>query len=202
MRASFLGRSDYTDIAARNARHEPIDRDADARRVRIGLRIAPAPHEESAMSLPRLEEFLHSNHVPYDTMRHPHAFTAQATAASANISGKEMAKTVMVRLDGKLAMAVLPASEWLSLANLRDCAGASEAAIVTESEFKDRFPECEVGAMPPFGNLYGMDVYAADSLAEDEHIAFNAGSHRELMRMDWRDFERLVHPRVAHLSRQ
>ncbi|MBF6024497.1 aminoacyl-tRNA deacylase [Lysobacter niastensis] len=153
------------------------------------------------MSLPRLEEYLNSNHVPYDTMRHAHAFTAQATAASANISGKEMAKTVMVHLDGKLAMAVLPANEWLNLASLRECSGAREAALASESEFKDRFPECEVGAMPPFGNLYGMDVYADDALTEDEMIAFNAGSHRELMRMDWRDFERLVHPRVAHLSR-
>lgn len=153
------------------------------------------------MSLPRLEQFLQSNQVAFNTMAHPHAFTAQATAASANISGKEMAKTVMVKLDGKLAMAVVPANEWLDLAHLREITGARDVALASESEFKDRFPECEVGAMPPFGNLYGMDVYAADSLAADEQIAFNAGSHRELMRMSWRDFERLVHPRIGDLTR-
>jgi Ala-tRNA(Pro) deacylase len=154
-----------------------------------------------AMSSPRLEEFLHSNRVVYDTMTHPHAFTAQATAASAHINEHEMAKTVMVRLDGKLAMAVIPSSEWLDIASLRQVSGAREVSLASESDFKDRFPECEVGAMPPFGNLYGMEVYAADSLSEDDRIAFNAGNHRELMRMGWGDFERLVHPRVVHLTR-
>ncbi|MGO4220521.1 aminoacyl-tRNA deacylase [Lysobacter sp. TAF61] len=153
------------------------------------------------MSSPRLEQFLHSNRVPYDTMTHPHAFTAQATAASAHIDQREMAKTVMVRLDGKLAMAVIPSSEWLDLASLRQVSGAREVALASESDFKDRFPECEVGAMPPFGNLYGMEVYAADTLPEDARIAFNAGNHREVMRMGWQDFERLVHPRVVHLTR-
>ena len=112
-----------------------------------------------------------------------------------------MIKTVMVRLDGKLAMAVLPSDEWLDLAQLRKVSGAREVALATEADFKDRFPECEVGAMPPFGNLYAMDVYAAASLAEDDDIAFNAGSHRELMRMGWDDFERLVHPRIVDLTR-
>ncbi len=153
------------------------------------------------MSSPRLEEFLYSNRVAYHTMTHPHAFTAQETAASANISGHEMAKTVMVKLDGRLAMAVMPSNEWLNLSSLREVSGAREALLASESEFKDRFPECEVGAMPPFGNLYGMEVYAADSLSGDAQIAFNAGSHRELMQMQWRDFERLVHPHVGHLTR-
>lgn len=153
------------------------------------------------MSSPRLEEFLHSNHVSYHTMAHPHAFTAQETAASAHLHGHEVAKTVMVKLDGRLAMAVVPSDEWLNLARLGEISGAREVLLASESEFKDRFPECEVGAMPPFGNLYGMDVYAADTLGEDAQIAFNAGSHRELMRMDWRDFERLVHPRVGHMTR-
>ena len=153
------------------------------------------------MSSPRLEEFLHSNRVAYDTVTHPHAFTAQETAERAHIHGHAMAKTVMVKLDGRLAMAVLPSDEWLDVARLRQVSGAREVALANESDFKDRFPECEVGAMPPFGNLYHMDVYAADSLADDGHIAFNAGNHREVMRMDWGDFERLVHPRVVPLSR-
>ena len=150
---------------------------------------------------PRLQEFLASNHVSYDTMTHPHAFTARDTAACAHIDSHEMIKTVMVRLDGKLAMAVLPSDEWLDLAQLRRVSGAREVALASEADFKDRFPECEVGAMPPFGNLYAMDVYAAASLAEDDDIAFNAGSHRELMRMGWDDFERLVHPRIVDLTR-
>lgn len=153
------------------------------------------------MSSPRLEEFLHSNRVSYDTMTHPHAFTAQATAASAHIDDQEMAKTVMVKLDGKLAMAVVPSNAWLDLGSLRDACGAREVSLASESDFKDRFPECEVGAMPPFGNLYGMDVYVSDHLRNDARIAFNAGNHRELMRMGWSDFERLVHPRIAPLTR-
>lgn len=152
------------------------------------------------MSSPRLEEFLHSNRVVFDTMTHPHAFTAQETAVSAHIDGHEMAKTVMVKLDGKLAMAVLPADEWLDVARLRDASGAHEVALASEADFKDRFPECEVGAMPPFGNLYGMDVYASVTL-DGDRIAFNSGNHRELMRMEWRDFVRLVHPRMASLAR-
>lgn len=153
------------------------------------------------MSSPRLEEFLHSNSVSYHTMTHPHAFTAQETAASAHLDGHEMAKTVMVKLDGRLAMAVVPSDEWLDLSHLCQVSGAHEAQLASESDFKDRFPECEVGAMPPFGNLYGMEVYAADTLDGDAQIAFNAGNHRELMRMQWRDFERLVHPQVGHLTR-
>ncbi|HEY0505208.1 MAG TPA: YbaK/EbsC family protein [Lysobacter sp.] len=153
------------------------------------------------MSSPRLEEFLNSNRVAYDTMKHPHAFTAQETAMSAHVDGHAMAKAVMVKLDGKLAMAVLPSDEWLDVTRLREVSGAREVALADESDFKDRFPECEVGAMPPFGNLYHMDVYASESLAQGESIVFNAGNHREVMQMGWGDFERLVHPRVVQLSR-
>jgi Ala-tRNA(Pro) deacylase len=154
------------------------------------------------MTTQRLEEYLRAHGVAYHTVPHPYAQTAQGTAASANISNKEMAKTVMVKLDGKLAMAVVPASELVHLQRLREITGAREVAVASESEFRDRFPECEVGAMPPFGNLYGMDVFASDSLAVDEQIAFNAGSHRELVCIGWNDFERLVHPLVADLTRQ
>jgi Ala-tRNA(Pro) deacylase len=153
------------------------------------------------MSSPRLQEFLDSNRVAYDTMTHRHAFTALDTAMSANLDCHGMAKIVMVKLDGHLAMAVLPSDEWLDVAKLRQVSGAHEVALATESDFKDRFPECEVGAMPPFGNLYRMDVYADETLADDGHIAFNAGSHRELMRMEWNDFERLVHPHVVRMTR-
>ncbi len=132
----------------------------------------------------------------------PHyvAYTAQETAASAHVRGRELAKTVMVKIDGRMAMAVLPATRKLDLERLRDVADAHEAALATEREFRDMFPDCEVGAMPPFGNLYGLRVYADKSLTDDEHIAFNAGSHEERIQMAYRDFERLVEPTVAGLA--
>ena len=153
------------------------------------------------MTSQRLQEFLTEQQVDFHTVTHPHAFTAVQTAASAHIDSHAMAKTVMVRVDGKLAMAVLPSNEWLDIERLRAAAGAREVRLASEAEFRDRFPECEVGAMPPFGNLYGMEVYVADSMAEDERIAFNAGNHRELMWVRWRDFERLVHPHMAPMTR-
>lgn len=152
------------------------------------------------MTTQRLEEYLHAQQVPFHTLSHPHAMTAQETASSAHIDSREMAKTVMVKLDGKLAMAVVPADQWVHLESLREPTGARVVSLATEDEFRDRFPECEVGAMPPFGNLYDMPVFAADSLAADEQIAFNAGTHRELVQMEWDDFQRLVQPRVLSMT--
>jgi Ala-tRNA(Pro) deacylase len=111
-----------------------------------------------------------------------------------------MAKTVIVDLDGKMAMAVLPASSRLDLNHLKEAASAKRVALADERKFEGLFPDCEVGAMPPFGNLYGLDVFVADSLAEDEEIAFNAGSHTEVVRLAYQDFERLVQPKVAKLT--
>lgn len=148
----------------------------------------------------QLSEFLDSQGVKYITIQHSPAYTAQEVAASAHISGNEMAKTVMVDVDGRMAMAVLPAPSRLDLERLRDATGAKRVGLVGEREFERMFPDCERGAMPPFGNLYGMDVFVADRLAEDEEIAFNAGSHTELVRLAYGDFERLVHPKVAHLT--
>jgi Ala-tRNA(Pro) deacylase len=147
-----------------------------------------------------LKRFLDENHVRYVSIQHSPAFTAQETAASAHIPGRELAKTVMIKIDGVMAMAVLPSTTMLDPDRLRLAAGAREVALATEQEFQDRFPDCEVGAMPPFGNLYSMDVYSDETLAEDEHIAFNAGTHAELIQLDYEDFERLVKPVVTHLS--
>jgi Ala-tRNA(Pro) deacylase len=99
-----------------------------------------------------------------------------------------------------MAMAVLPGSQKVDVDLLRDAVGAGQVTLARESAFKDRFPECDLGAMPPFGNLYGMPVYVADSLTEDEEIAFNAGSHTELVKMGYRDFERLVQPQIMHFG--
>ena len=117
-----------------------------------------------------------------------------------NTSFTGWAKTVVVKLDGKMAMAVLPASYKIDFDLLRKAAKVKKVELATEGEFKDIFPECEVGDMPPFGNLYGMDVYVAESLAEDEEIAFNAGSHTELIKLTYKDFENLVRPEKLKFS--
>ena len=152
------------------------------------------------MPAQKLREFLDSNHVKYVTISHSAAYTAQEIAASAHVSGKELAKTVMVKIDGTMAMAVLPASYHVDMDLLKEAAGASSVELASEREFKDMFPECETGAMPPFGNLYGMRVFVSATLAEDDLIAFNAGSHTELIRMTYADFERLVQPRIVKFS--
>jgi len=149
------------------------------------------------MPVNRLRKFLDENDVKYVTMRHSPAYTAQEVAASAHIPGKELAKTVMVKLDGKLAMAVLPASRAVDFDMLEKASGATEASLAEEDEFRDLFGNCDTGAMPPFGNLYNFPVFSDPHLAEDEEIAFSARSHAEVVRMPYADFERLVQPKVA-----
>ncbi|MGA2384798.1 MAG: YbaK/EbsC family protein [Gemmatimonadales bacterium] len=153
------------------------------------------------MPLERLMQFLDTNAVKYVTVRHSPAYTAQEVAALAHVPGREWAKTVMVKLDGKMAMAVVPGSCRVIFDLLREAAGARAAELATEQEFQDLCPGCEVGAMPPFGNLFGMDVYVDESLAADPDIAFNAGTHTEMVRLPFADFERLVHPKVVRLAR-
>ncbi len=154
------------------------------------------------MPLEKLKSFLDSNQVKYVVVRHSPAYTAQELAALAHVPGKEWAKTVMVKLDGKFAMAVTPASARVVFDLLKQASGAHSAELAGEREFQDLYPGCELGAMPPFGNLFGMDVYVDAQLAEDAEIAFNAGSFNEMVRLAFRDFERLVQPKVAKLSRE
>lgn len=149
------------------------------------------------MPVKKLKEFLDENNVKYVSITHSPAYTAQEVAASAHVPGKSMAKVVIVELDGEMAMAVLPANRKVVLQDLRDITGSERVKFTTEDKFKDRFPDCEIGAMPPFGNLYGMEVFAAESLAESPEIAFNAGSHEEIIKLAYRDFERLVKPNVV-----
>ena len=146
------------------------------------------------MPVAKLKEYLDQQGIKYVAIAHSQAFTAQEIAASAHVRGKELAKTVMVKLDGELAMAVLPAARRVDFARLGRAAGATKAELASEEEFRGLFPGCELGAMPPFGNLYELKVVADESLAEDEEIAFNAGSHTELIRLGWKDYERLVQP--------
>ena len=152
------------------------------------------------MPAKKLKEFLDSEKVKYVTIGHSVAYTAQEIAASAHIPGQELAKTVVVKLDGEMVLAVLPATARVDLELLRKASGAKSAELARENEFAGIFPGCELGAMPPFGNLYGLEVFVAQRLTEDEQIAFNAGTHIELIQLSYADFERLVRPRVLKLS--
>lgn len=154
------------------------------------------------MPINRLKQFLDSNSIKYVVISHSVAYTAQGIAALVHMPGKEVAKTVIVKIAGKLAMAVAPASRQVDLALLRKAARTKDVELASEMEFKSKFPDCETGAMPPFGNLYEMAVFADEELSRDHEIAFNAGSHRELIRLAWGDFERLVNPVVVKLTAQ
>lgn len=154
----------------------------------------------TVMPVKTLTNFLDDNKVKYVTIRHSIAYTTQQIAESAHIPGDEMAKTVMVKLDGRLAMAVLRGTDKVDVDLLRGAAGAKDAELAGEVQFQGKFPGVELGAMPPFGNLYDMPVYVDEGLTRDERIAFNAGSHSELIQLNYADFERLVKPTVANFS--
>ncbi|MFH2129688.1 MAG: YbaK/EbsC family protein [bacterium] len=148
----------------------------------------------------KLKTFLDENMVKYVTINHSKAYTAQEIVASLHIKGKKFAKTVMLNVDGQMAMAVLPASYRVNLLKLRDTLHAEDIQLAEEQNFKDIFPGCEIGAMPPFGNLYDLPVYVAASLVADEDIYFNAGTHTELVKMRFNDYETLVEPEVVRFS--
>ena len=152
------------------------------------------------MPMQQLEQYLRDHEVPFTTIAHSRAYTAQEVAAEAHIPGREVAKTVMVELDGSLAMAVVPAPYRVNLSALAEATGADKVEVVPEKRFRDRFPECEVGAMPPFGNLWDMTVFVDRRLREDERIAFNAGTHTELFEIAYEDFEELVEPVVVDIG--
>lgn len=150
------------------------------------------------MACARLHEYLDEHHIRYVSLKHSPAFTAQEVAAAAHIPGREVAKVVVVKLDGELALVVLPAPEMVRMKHLKAETGASRVDLASEDEFKGRFPDCEVGAMPPFGNLYDLETFVEESLTKDEDFAFNAGTHTDLIRMSFADYQDLVNPRVLH----
>jgi Ala-tRNA(Pro) deacylase len=154
------------------------------------------------MPLTKLKEYLETQRVTYALIAHAPTYTAQTTAHAAHVSGTDLAKTVMIKADGRMAMAVLPGPMHVDFDLLQRAIGAHEVLLATEKDFKDIFVGCEVGAMPPFGNLYGLEVFVDRSLAEDEEIAFNAGTHSELMKMRYADFAKLVQPRVIQFAHQ
>jgi Ala-tRNA(Pro) deacylase len=142
----------------------------------------------------RLLHFLEEQHVPFVTIPHARAYTAQEIAASVHVPGQEVAKTVIVLADEKLHMAVMPATRRTDLVLLKKALGVKKIRLATEAEFEGVFPECEVGAMPPFGNLYRIPVIVDESLKKDREIVFNAGSHTETVKMAFDEFVELVKP--------
>jgi Ala-tRNA(Pro) deacylase len=147
-----------------------------------------------------LRELLEHSKTPYDVYNHPLAYTAQEIAASQHVSGNAIAKVVMLNVDGILTMAVVRGGDKLSLATARDSLDAKAVQLATEDDFVSRFPGCEIGAMPPFGNLFGIPVYVDTALEKDEYIYFNAGNHVQTVRIKYADYEKLVHPRVVRLT--
>ena len=152
------------------------------------------------MVIKKLKEYLEENGVKYEEHPHDPVFSAQEVAASVHVPGKEVAKTVIVMLQDDLAMVVLPANYHVDFQRLCNVMGTGNMYLATEEEFQDRFPDCELGAMPPFGNLYGMQTFVAKSLAEDEHITFDAGTHSDAITIDYKDYERLVKPTVLSFT--
>lgn len=148
------------------------------------------------MPVQMLRKFLDQNKIKYAVISHSTAYTAQETARSAHISGNEMVKSIIVKIDNVMSMIVIPASQKIDINHLKEIAGTEQVRLASEFEFQNTFPDCEIGAMSPFGNLYDLDVYVAQEVTELKDILFNAGNHRELIKMKYKDFERLVRPGV------
>lgn len=148
----------------------------------------------------RLKYYLDQHHADYQVIPHEMAFTAIDIAKSAHIPSKQMAKTVIVRIKGAPAMVVVPAAYQVQLHLLQEVFDTGDVELVEEIQLSHLFPDCEVGAMPPFGNLYLIPVYVAESLSNQEEIVFNAGSHGELIKMTYKGFETLVQPKLVILQ--
>lgn len=151
------------------------------------------------MPLAKLKELLDTQHIKYTTINHSAAFTAPETAQSAHIAGKAMAKTVIVKFDGEMKMVVVPANLKIDLEALKTLVKAHKVELASEYEFTNRFPNCELGAMPPIGSLFGIDVYMDQSLTKNKEIAFNAGTHTELIKLSLKDYVNTTHPKLIRM---
>jgi Ala-tRNA(Pro) deacylase len=153
------------------------------------------------MSIPvKIREFLDSHKIPYQFCTHSPAYTAQGLAHVQHVSGKELAKVVMVVVQGRMVMTVLPGSHRVEIEQLDVLLNGQNGRLATEEEFKDLFPDCEVGAMPPFGNLYNLEVWVDNELEKHPTITFNAGTHVETIKMNYADFRCLVAPKTGSFS--
>jgi Ala-tRNA(Pro) deacylase len=150
----------------------------------------------------RLEAYLDEHHVPFQVQQHMQAFTAQRLAESEHISGKMVAKTVIVWADNQMIALVLPASSRVDLDKVQRALGVKELRLAHETEFATTFPDCEVGTMPPFGNLYGIAVYVEKSLAEEEIIVFPVGTYTGTVSLKYIDFDCLAQPKVMEFAQK
>ncbi len=148
----------------------------------------------------RVEGVLKKNNIIYKTIKHQEAYTAQETAEAMHVSGKNLAKVVMVKAKDRYVMTVMPASWRIDFRKLKEVLHETDLRLATEEEFKSVFPDCEAGAEPPFGNLYNIETFVDKSLTEDEKIFFNAGNHYETVVMDYTDYQNVVKPRVAEFA--
>jgi Ala-tRNA(Pro) deacylase len=162
--------------------------------------VLQSQYEDTSVIPQELRDFLDANQARYAIISHSPAYTAAETAELAHVHGSEFTKVTIVRIDGKLAMAVLPATQCVELALLKGAAHATDVALAHEYEFKDRFPNCEVGAMPPFGNLYDMKVYVEESLERNTFIYFNAGSHAEVIKISFAEYRTLLRPTICRIA--
>jgi Ala-tRNA(Pro) deacylase len=152
--------------------------------------------------LPRLREFLDQSQVPYTHHSHPIAYTARDVARTEHVPEHRVAKTVVFSGDNGFGMAVLPADSFVDLQELRADLGLTHLRLATERELAQLFPDCELGAMPPLGNLFGLPVFIDSTLHNEETITFNAGTHRDVVYMRLRDFENLVRPVTIQFARR
>jgi Ala-tRNA(Pro) deacylase len=147
-----------------------------------------------------MEQYLSENGVSFEVLKHDQAYTMQEAAAALHVSGKQVAKVVIVKADEGMAMLVIPAPDRVNLDHVRAALGAKKASLAKENEFASLFPDCAPGAMPPFGNLYDVPVYVDQALADKEHIIFRVGTHRHTMRIAYADFERLAQPTIGEFA--
>ena len=152
------------------------------------------------MPAKRITQYLKEEKIKYKTLKYKTAYTAQEIAASAHIPGRQLAKAVVVELDGEMALAVLSAAYQIDFKELKKALGVKKVKIATEKDFEDHLPDCELGSTPPFGNLYDMKVIVDEKLTAEETIAFCSGKHTELIQLAYQDFAKLVEPEVAEFS--
>ncbi len=151
-------------------------------------------------ALTRVKQYLDQNNVTYQIILHEEVYTAQELAQALHTPGRELVKVVIVKADDTYWMAVLPASRKIDMNKLKTLLNAKTLSFATEQEMKVLFPEAEIGAVPPFGNLYGTNVCIDTTLSKDENITFNAGTHYAAIRLKYRDFERLLRPSVGDFT--
>ena len=148
----------------------------------------------------KVVEFLETNSAKYEVTRHQPTYSAQQMAAAEHVSGREVAKPVLIKADGQYYMCVLPACHKVDLDALKQDLGADQVALAGEDEMSKLFADCELGAEPPFGNLYGLETLMDENLQKDEYIVFQGGTHEQAIRMAVLDYKELVSPRVLRFS--